>query len=192
MAPPAIAALPDMARCPHHGDARSLIEVARRVVDGGRVRERAISSIASCSRSRRARASRYRARARSRRHRNQHRNAQPAPNPFAGAERALQRREHAARRSAARPRATSPHPRRRRAATRTCRHSAPCSAAPVSTRPRIGPAHGAHSNPVPMPSSTDENGEAPRRPVRRSRRARAPSATNGRINAVCETAATAA
>ena len=38
---------------------------------------------------------------------------------------------------------------------------APCSAAPVSSSPRIGPAHGAQSSPVATPSSSDaQNGLA--------------------------------
>ena len=48
---------------------------------------------------------------------------------------------------------------------------APCRAAPVSTRPRIGPAQGAHSRPVAMPISSDVH--APPRPAASAASARA-------------------
>ncbi len=57
--------------------------------------------------------------------------------------------------------------------------SAPCKAAPVSTSPRIGPAHGAQSRPVPMPSSTDEKADGAASPCSADAEIRAPAETNG-------------
>ncbi|MDR8787910.1 hypothetical protein FEP82_05907 [Burkholderia multivorans] len=58
---------------------------------------------------------------------------------------------------------------------------APCSAAPVSMRPRIGPAQGAHSRPVATPSSSDDKGPAGRPSRCASPVSRLPAATNGRV-----------
>ena len=59
---------------------------------------------------------------------------------------------------------------------------APCSAAPVSTRPRIGPAQGAQSRPVATPSRNDgPTGEAANRPCEARSESRDPSATSGRV-----------
>ncbi|MCY1412851.1 hypothetical protein D9M71_282690 [compost metagenome] len=58
---------------------------------------------------------------------------------------------------------------------------APCSAAPVSSRPRIGPAQGAQSRPVATPSSTDAPGRERALPWLPWER-RLPAATNGRVN----------
>ncbi|MCY1419175.1 hypothetical protein D9M71_347580 [compost metagenome] len=57
---------------------------------------------------------------------------------------------------------------------------APCSAAPVSSKPRIGPAQGAQSNPVATPSNTDAPGlDRPSLLAPCDRRL--PAATNGRV-----------
>ena len=55
---------------------------------------------------------------------------------------------------------------------------APCSAAPVKMRPRIGPAQGAHNSPVATPSTAEDQTLSfwPSRSVSRE-----PSATNGRV-----------
>ncbi|MDT4852499.1 hypothetical protein FQZ97_867330 [compost metagenome] len=53
---------------------------------------------------------------------------------------------------------------------------APLSAAPVRISPRIGPAHGAQSRPVPTPSHSGENTEACG-----ASEMRRPSATSGRL-----------
>ncbi|MNY25995.1 hypothetical protein D3C86_1598130 [compost metagenome] len=57
---------------------------------------------------------------------------------------------------------------------------APCSAAPVSSRPRIGPAHGAHSRPVATPISNEAPGRG-RASAPAASDKRLPAATNGRV-----------
>ena len=59
----------------------------------------------------------------------------------------------------------------------------PAMAAPVSTRPRIGPAQGAHSNPVATPSRAEREIPPEAAPAPGAGRdSRSPAATNGRAS----------
>ncbi|MNI78148.1 hypothetical protein D3C73_1344980 [compost metagenome] len=57
---------------------------------------------------------------------------------------------------------------------------APCSAAPVNTSPRMGPAHGAQSRPVATPISNEAPGRG-RASAPAACDRRLPAATNGRV-----------
>ena len=135
-----------------------------------------------CGRSKGGRESRCRGRARWRRRRPAPARRGPA-HPFAGAERALHRREDAAADQQGQRQRGRRAERIGEQQERWCRRWRPASAAPVRIRPRIGPAQGAQSRPVATPSRKDG-------PIRSCPAAassadwdsRAPSATSGRVS----------
>ncbi len=88
------------------------------------------------------------------RHARQDRDSQHAANPNLRAQRSLQRTEYAA---AGQQRDISDvaAPAAYASSSSVVRVLAPSTAAPVSISPRIGPAHGAQSNPVATPKSND-------------------------------------
>ena len=112
--------------------------------------------------------------------REQHRGAEPAPQPIACIERALERRKDA-------PTGQRRQGKRDDRAERVGNNSklvwtlAPLSAAPVRMSPRIGPAHGAQRKPVAMPRTNDCHAPALEPPAEPDSSRRLPSATNGRV-----------